>query len=291
MSLAETQFQVFTFEQEAKGRSQSTLRGLRQAWKSYRTFTQKEPTEWAPETILEWYLWLKANTRAGDVARATYSRHLHVFMAWLRKRGWISFDPPKPLQPPKTQKATLNKAEMAQVVRTSEKGRNGPRNKALVQVLMATGLRLGELCSLQMGDIDFQQGILHLRPETTKAKTFRIAPLGPIARNSLYEYCFLYRGNSQRKEVFLNEFGEPLKPRAVQILVQRLGRRAGVKRLFPHMLRHTFATQSLMNGTPLPYVQAILGHRELSTTSIYLNQAAIQESLSTRQYTPLEGLR
>jgi site-specific recombinase XerD len=290
---ADTAFQAFIFDREAKGRSPHTLRGLKLAQQRFRTYLRTADvgdglTTWSAEQVLGFYRWLKESTHAGEVTRATYSRHLHVFLSYCRSRQWITWEPPKPIREPKGERQALTRAQMAAVVRAAESTRNGLRNKAVILTLMATGLRLNELCSLKLDDVDWQAGTIRVRPETSKSRRLRYVPLGHSARQALYEYVNFVRGPVPHSELFINEYGTPLKPRAVQILTRRTGKRAGIKRLFPHMLRHTYATQSLLNGAPLPFVQTVLGHRDLATTAIYLDQAAIQQAVARQQWTPAD---
>jgi site-specific recombinase XerD len=138
--------------------------------------------------------------------------------------------------------------------------------------------------------VDWNTGVVRVRPETSKVRRLRYVPLGPNARQALFEYASFQRGASPHPSLFLNELGMPLGLRGIQVLLKRTAKRAGLKKLNPRMLRHTYATQALLGGAPLPFVQMVMGHTNLATTSIYLNQTQIQEAVSRQKWTPADML-
>lgn len=152
---------------------------------------------------------------------------------------------------------------------------SGLRDRAILELLYSSGLRVSELCSLDLGDIDYSDGDVRVFGKRAKE---RQVPVGSCALGWIGEY--LKRGRSallkkqtapgQEKAIFLNRSGTRLTPRSVARLVRRYVLLASlIRRCTPHTLRHTFATHLLDHGADLRSVQELLGHESLSTTQIY----------------------
>jgi integrase/recombinase XerD len=147
----------------------------------------------------------------------------------------------------------------------------GARDKTMLDVLYATGLRVSELIHLSLQDLHLDLGYLHCVGKGGKA---RVVPLGREAMNSLEMYVKKYRFNLLKGKttdfLFLNLQGKPLTRQGLWKIITRYGRRAGIPiSLKPHLLRHSFATHLLQNGADLRSVQMMLGHSDISTTQIY----------------------
>lgn len=149
----------------------------------------------------------------------------------------------------------------------------GQRNQALLELLYATGIRVGECCQLCLADIDFTVGTILV---TGKGKKQRYVPFGSYAYDSLHTYIQSGRQELCKKKgqestaLFLNAKGAPLTERGVRYILNEIIEKASLTmRLSPHMLRHTFATHMLDEGADLRTVQELLGHVHLSTTQIY----------------------
>jgi len=156
------------------------------------------------------------------------------------------------------------------------------RDRAILEVLYASGIRVGELVKLRVGDVDWEQGRLMVRGKGNKE---RPALLGRPALQALGEYLAQGRPQLQRspqEALFLNRFGGPLSARAVQLLVARHARRAGLpRRTHPHLLRHAFATHMVDRGADIRAVQELLGHARTVTTQVY---AQVSEAQKRRAY-------
>jgi site-specific recombinase XerD len=286
-------FDAWQFEAEARGRSPQTTTLRKHAFKRFCEACELDPETadigtLSEDAIYRFYRWMRQDKKYGEVTLNTLSRTFRTFVGYCKKRGWIDLEPPAALHAPQQQRPVLTKEQMLHLFKVSEQGRNGPRNKALVTTLCATGLRLGEISRLELTDIDWHSGMVSVRPETSKSRRFRQVPLGAVAKQDLWEYVTFTRGSHPTMHLFLGEDGRPLQPRGIQMILKRLARKVGLKRLFPHMLRHTFATQSLLGGAQLPIVQAMMGHSSIRMTSVYINQAVVQESLRSRQWTPAD---
>jgi integrase/recombinase XerD len=153
----------------------------------------------------------------------------------------------------------------------------GIRDRAMLELLYATGARISEVCGLSMGDIDFDQQLVRLFGKGSKE---RIVPYGRAAAAALEEWFSprgrmllapeQWRKRSDAEAVFLNARGQRVTRQSAWAVVKRYGRRAGITGdLSPHVLRHSCATHLLDHGADLRVVQEMLGHASLSTTQVY----------------------
>lgn len=145
------------------------------------------------------------------------------------------------------------------------------RDKAMLELMYATGVRVSELVSLKVGDINMEMGYIRCFGKGSKE---RIVPLGGAARNALLDYLERGRPKILKRVVedtlFLNQRGRRMTRQGFWLIVQDAVHRAGIKaRVTPHMLRHSFATHLLDHGADLRSVQEMLGHVDITTTQIY----------------------
>jgi integrase/recombinase XerD len=151
---------------------------------------------------------------------------------------------------------------------------DGPRprrDRALLEVLYAGGLRISELVGLDLGDIDLYDGLARVMGKGSKE---RVVPLGRSAREAVGDYLTTGRpelaGRQRVDALFLNARGGRLTRQGAWLIVRAAGDRAGLQgRLFPHVLRHSCATHMLDHGADIRVVQELLGHASLSTTQVY----------------------
>lgn len=232
-----------------------------------------EPAE-VRRLVLRRYL---AHLDARGYARRTISRKVSVlrrYFDWARRVGLIQNDPTAGMSAPR------GEAKLPHILRGSEldalvEGRSAAgddparelRDRAIVEVLYGSGLRVSELCGLTMGTIDLVQSAVTVWGKGSKQ---RRVPLSAPAVDSLRDW--LDRGRSELEQtgspadaVFLNQSGGALGPRDVRRILDR----RSLTPTHPHALRHTFATHLLDGGADLRAVQELLGHEDLSTTQIY----------------------
>ena len=162
----------------------------------------------------------------------------------------------------------------------------GIRNRAMLELMYHAGLRLGEVVGLRPSDIRWEAGELHLT--LTKGGRHRVVPLSEETIGYLRLWAEK-RPAGGSKRFFTTLQGKPVSPRYVQAMVAREGHNAGLeRRVHPHILRHTFATELLSEGFDIRQVQELLGHANLHTTQIYthVNLGELQEKVKQRGSTP-----
>jgi integrase/recombinase XerC len=209
---------------------------------------------------------------------ATINRRLAAlrkFFAWAKGTGKIAEVPTEQVKglpaAPRTPKA-LAKREVDRLIREAER-HGDKRNIAIVQLLRHTGLRVGELCNLRLGDVRISERKGEVLVRAGKGNKDRTIPLNTDARRAVEAYKAV-RPQVDGNHLFVGQRGDPLKPQGVQIVVQKYARRAGLPGVTPHVLRHTFAKHVLDAGEDLATVQRLLGHGRLETTAIYTHPTA-----------------
>jgi integrase/recombinase XerD len=209
---------------------------------------------------------------------ASVARHLATlrnFYRFLVAEGAIDCDPSELLPSPKQwQKipAFLNRDEVERLLAApDDRTPVGVRDKAMLELLYATGLRVSELCGLRAGDLHFEMGVLRT---TGKGNKQRVVPVGRAALAAVKRYLadgrhVLLKGRASAF-LFVTARGGPLTRQAFWKLLRGHGRTVGIFRaLSPHVVRHSFATHLLEGGADLRSVQTMLGHSDISTTQIY----------------------
>lgn len=200
---------------------------------------------------------------------------LRGFHQFLRQEGEVSFDPMQHIDAPKKGQDlpdVLNLKEVERLLETPDTTTLlGIRDRAILEVMYATGLRVSELTHLKLTDLHLS---LHLIKTIGKGNKERILPLGDLAYQWLERYLINVRPvlikEQETEEVFVNHHGRLLSRQGIWKNLNHLVQKAGIlKHVTPHTLRHSFATHLLENGADLRIVQELLGHADISTTQIY----------------------
>lgn len=195
---------------------------------------------------------------------------LRSFFKYLQRRLKVKINPASSLEAPKRKKRLPRAISLTQVSSLLEPSlyqeeKEGLRDRAIVELLYNTGLRLAEVSSLKRGDIDFGSGEIKVLGKGNKE---RIVPLGENAGKILTGY--LDSRSSEGDFIFSNKYGEKLGRRGIARVVKKYGAKVIEEKKFsPHALRHSFATHLLDEGANLLAVKEMLGHEKLSTTQIY----------------------
>lgn len=201
-----------------------------------------------------------------SIARGVAS--LRSFFKFLRKNNITHLNPALALTTPKIDRrlpAVLDERSAHEMFEALDlKGATAVRDRAMLELLYGTGIRVSELVGLNRGNVDFSERTIKVMGKGNK---HRIVPIGRKAYDALKAHL----GTSPRRDpVFLGVRGERITQRAVhRIVVKAIGRVADIEKKSPHVLRHSFATHLLDRGAELRAVKDLLGHESLSTTQIY----------------------
>jgi integrase/recombinase XerC len=229
-------------------------------------------------TIREWMASLHADHKKTSVARKLAS--LRTFFQFLVREGKIDANPAKQVATPKIERKLPNHLSIEDAVRFIETPDTstvqGKRDRAIIEFLYATGIRVGELVGINLGDIDMREKMVRV---TGKRKKQRIVPFGEPALEALVLYLDetrdIYLNNCPVTKrdphaLFLNYQGTRITTRSVGRLIDKYIKQcADIHDISPHSLRHTFATHLLDQGADLRDIQELLGHARLTTTQIY----------------------
>jgi integrase/recombinase XerC len=194
------------------------------------------------------------------------------FLNFLIREGALRHNPAVDVRAPKAEKRLPNALDVDQMVQLLEfKPRNAleTRDLALLELFYSSGLRLAELTSLKLPDLDLAVGMVTVLGKGSKE---RIVPVGKAALRAIDRWLAIRPGLAKPDEqtVFVGQNGHALSTRGVQLRVAAMARAAGIpQHLHPHMLRHSFATHLLESSRDLRGVQELLGHANISTTQIY----------------------
>ncbi len=216
-------------------------------------------------------------SRSGGLKKSTQAYFIVAirnFLKFLVKRGFNSV-PPDRVELPKVPERQIRPLEYSDLERllAAPKGRGmkGLRDKAILEVLFSTGLRVSELCALNK-DINTERGEFTVRG---KGEKLRVVFLSDRAKKAIKDYLGKREDIDPALSISISAGKKPrvlgrIIPRAVERLVDKYAREAGIpRRITPHQLRHQFATDLLLNGADLRSVQELLGHSNISTTQIY----------------------
>jgi integrase/recombinase XerD len=262
-----------------RGLAMNTIQSYERDLKKYILYINEVEKIESLETVSRFNIlgFLKQLKESGLSSR-TLARHIasiRSFHQFLLREKAVSHDPSVHVetpQPERTLPKVLSMKEVELLLETpSLKTAFGVRDKAMLEVLYATGIRVSELINLDLGDIHLTMGFLRC---VGKGNKERIIPIGREATQSLENYINEARrelvGKKTTDALFLNHHGNRISRQGFWKILKRLTKEAAIKKeLTPHTLRHSFATHLLENGADLRAVQEMLGHADISTTQIY----------------------
>ncbi|MCL6450999.1 MAG: site-specific tyrosine recombinase XerD [Acetobacteraceae bacterium] len=262
-----------------RGLALNTLDSYRRDLCQYDRYLQAcpSPTSLADATSLLILAYLRQLQREGK-ANSTVARRLaaiKAFYQFLVREKRLERDPTANLETPRLEKRlprVLTVREVDQLLRQPDASSPaGARDRAMLELLYATGIRVSELVSLNLGDINLDVGYVRC---LGKGSRERVIPVGSMAISSLRDYLSRARVKLLRVKdepaLFLNHHGRRLTRQGFWKIIKKYSRTARItKDITPHTLRHSFATHLLENGADLRSVQEMLGHADISTTQIY----------------------
>ncbi|MDD9138862.1 site-specific tyrosine recombinase XerD [Fructobacillus sp. CRL 2054] len=263
--------------QVERGLSQNTVKAYQQDLTTFTKFLeeQKKSVQQVDHVLVLTFLnQLRAKGRANtSVARMVTT--LRKCFAYLKKEGIVAHDPMQNIKPPKKAQhlpAVLTIEEVDRLLDVPDLTKTlGIRNKAMLELMYATGLRVSELVNLTLANLHLDLALIQTIGKGDKE---RIIPVGEVAVDWLKTYLRDSRPkllkDQKADQIFLNDHGRPISRQGVWQLIKKLVKEAGIEKdVSPHTLRHSFATHILENGADLRIVQELLGHSDISTTQIY----------------------
>ena len=222
-----------------------------------------------------------AHLKEKDFLRTTVSRKLAClksFFKYLTREHLVAANPASGIATPKRERRLPSFLETKEVEHLLESTKGDSweikRDRAILETLYSSGIRVSELVGLDWNDMDLLSGLIKVRG---KGKKERIVPIGSCAGNAIKEYMDATAVDSSNRSfpLFLNRSKTRLTDRSVRRITLKCAKRAALKKgISPHTLRHTFATHLLDRGADLRSVQELLGHAHLSTTQIYTHVSA-----------------
>lgn len=209
---------------------------------------------------------------------ATISRNIasiRAFYHYLFKEGVVKQDITENIEPPKIKKKLPEVISVEEITNLlAQPSGDTPkeiRDKAMLELLYGTGIRVSELVSLELNNIDFRRDCLICKEENKE----RVIPFGQKARQAMEKYLAQARGVLMQGEssiLFVNCSGKPMSRQGFWKLIKSYGEKAGIRtEITPHTLRHSFAAHLVENGADIKSVQEMLGHADISSTLIYAN--------------------
>ena len=252
--------------------SKNTYDGYYRDLKDFFEYTNKDYKSITRNDIIKYieYLSKKDNPR-------TVNRHIvsiKNYYKFLERTNKIINNPTENivgLKMPKTMPHVLSEEDINKLLDIDLKNAYDYRNKAMLELMYSSGLRISELLSLDVNDIDLDNYIVRCFGKGAKE---RIVPLSDIAHNALYDYIYIYRNtltkNKSTNILFLNSRGNKLSRQGFFKILKQIALEKGInKDLSPHTIRHSFATHLIDHGADLRSVQTMLGHENIKTTQIY----------------------
>lgn len=253
-----------------KNYSMNTINSYLSDIKEYQEFKKGDILSSTKEDILAYLKTIK-NLESTTISHKISS--LKSFFKYYQKREKIKVNPLANIKSPKIAKKLptyLTLEEVSKLLDLEIKSPYDARNKAILELLYSSGIRISELCNMQTSNYNSYECIIRLIGKGSKE---RIIPLGDYAISVLEDYINNYRPKINKKNInsiFINNRGDAVSRQFIFKVIKKECLKKGIrKNVSPHTLRHTFATHLLQNGADLRIIQELLGHENISTTQIY----------------------
>ncbi|MHB8171957.1 MAG: site-specific tyrosine recombinase XerD [Thermincolia bacterium] len=261
-----------------RGLARNTLESYRRDLQQYVAYMEEKKNNFidhsTQHSVIGYLLFLQKNGRVAS----TIARHmsaLKAFHRFLVNEGVIPKDPTANLETPKPNKKLPQVLSLQEVevllAAPKVKDTAGSRDKAMLELLYATGIRVSELINLNVDNLNLEMGFVRCFGKGSKE---RIIPLGKVAIQCVGEYLGWGRAKliktPNQPSLFLNYNGQRMTRQGFWKIIKKHAKDAGIqKEITPHTMRHSFATHLLENGADLRSVQEMLGHADITTTQIY----------------------
>lgn len=266
-----------TYLRLERGYSPNTVEGYEQDLEKLRTYCKDNNVDFVHMEFeqLEDFIFEQFKDTRSEATQARILAGIHAWFRFLLYKDYIEQDPSELLEGPRKSRhlpTVLSLDEVNRMMAAIDLSSNeGHRNRAMMEMLYGSGLRVSELVNLQLSRIYLSDHYMLIEGKGSKQ---RLVPLSPVAEE-WFGYWMQERSTWPLKPesqdiAFVNRYGRPLTRAMVFTIVKRLCAEAGIsKTVSPHTLRHSFATHLLQNGADLRVIQQLLGHEDLGTTEIY----------------------
>jgi integrase/recombinase XerD len=217
---------------------------------------------------------------------------LKIFFRFLKVRQMVDRDPAELLPLPRLTRflpETLNQVQVSHLLGIDLQGRPFPlRDRAMLELFYASGLRISELAGSRLENLNLQERLIRVIGKGSKT---RLVPIGRIACEAIHQYLTLERihlvGGKTGNEVFLSRHGKKLTTQRIWQILKEIAAIAGFEvNVYPHLLRHSFATHLMANGADLRIIQELLGHADIATTQIYTHVEQSRLKAIHKQFHP-----
>lgn len=288
---------LYLASHEDRNHSRKTLAWYRQMLGQFTEHIGSDANlrELTPDAIRN-YLRTVREKKVSKFTLHAYARTLKTFLRWLGREGFVAADLWTTVELPKVpnyQDVTIDVLTDDEIVRLlnmfDPNTDIGARDKAIFCLMVESGLRLEEVANLKVSDVHAAEMYLKVHGKGDRES---YVPLGETTSRALARYATAFRipVDTRTDTFFLTVYGDPLKYQAIPSIFDRLAERSGIRRLHPHLLRHTAATRMLANGADLHSVQRLLRHRDIRTTLRYLHLVPNQLQEKMRLFSPLSRI-
>ncbi|UDI78225.1 site-specific tyrosine recombinase XerD [Staphylococcus taiwanensis] len=283
------------FIQIEKGLSENTIGAYRRDLKKYQTYMNEQKIahiDFIDRQTIQECLGHLIDEGASSKSVARFISTIRSFHQFALREKYAAKDPTVLIETPKYEKKlpdVLEVDEVLQLLETPDLNKNnGYRDRTILELLYATGMRVSELIQIEIDDINLIMGFVKVFGKGNKE---RIIPLGDTVIEYLDTYINTVRPQLLKKTItnvlFLNMHGKALTRQGIWKMIKQYGLKANItKTLTPHTLRHSFATHLLENGADLRAVQEMLGHSDISTTQLYTHVSKTQIRQMYNQFHP-----
>lgn len=265
-STLDRQITVFLAAKKIDGLSVRTIKNYREILSAFALEVDKPAARISTDDIRAYIGYLSESRKLKDSSIQTYVNTLRSFFGWLDMEDLIKKNPMRKIKSLKIDKLRARRPLSPEELEQLRDGCRTYKEKALVEFLVSSGCRLGEAAGIQVDRIDWQSRSVVVLGKGNKERTVYFSVR---AKLMLQAYLDSRRGGTAMFASSRKPYA-PMTPRAIEKAIQKIGERAGEnRRIFPHILRHTFATNALHGGMDLTIIQHLLGHSDPKTTMIY----------------------
>lgn len=285
-------YKLFIQEQMYRGNSNYTLDYYERSLKMFLNFCGNDMDIEDIDVVFfkSYQLYISENLNINRVSVRTYARAVKVFLRWLYFEDYIDIDVNKLLLMKATKDVIipLSDTEVKELISYYDNSTYlNCRNKTMLMLMLDCGLRLSEVVNLKISDLDLKNNYLIINGKGSKQ---RLVPFGLSTKKQLVIYM-QYRVNlNNNNPLFLNQNLTAITTNTIKMLFARLKKQEKFKRIYPHLLRHTFATNFIYAGGNLEVLRVLMGHSTINITQIYIHLAAQKHLLNNSYQSDLDRL-